>query len=249
VLLLSCALASPAAQALDLYEVWRAASQHDPELAAARAAHAAGRASQDQAGARWRPSRMPQGGGAAATPANQPRGATFEAGGSSVTGAAFDTQIDSGTRSHYGVVLRQPLYDRERSAQGRQLRIQADAAELAWVGAQQQLMLRSAEHYFQLALAARRLALLQRQLEAVERTASEAAERFRLGSLPVTDLHEARARAAGLRAQHLAAQTELDLRQQTLADLIGRQPGDSPLTLPDDSPAQIGALDDWLARA
>ncbi|HTO18627.1 MAG TPA: TolC family outer membrane protein [Pseudomonas sp.] len=249
-LLLSCAaLASPAAQALDLFEVWRAASQHDPEFAAARAAHAAGLASQDQAGALWRPNLMLQGGVAAASLDNQTRGATFDAGGFSATGAAFDTTIDSGTRSHYGVVLRQPLFDRERSAQGRQLRIQAGAAELAWVGAQQQLMLRSAEHYFQLALAARRLELLERQLEAVERTASEAAERFKVGSLPVTDLHEARARAAGLRAQHLAAQTELDLRRQTLADLIGREPGDSPLTLPSDSPAQIGALEEWLTRA
>ena len=251
VLLLSCAaLVSPAAQALDLFEVWRAASQHDPEFAAARAAHAAGLASQDQAGALWRPNLMLQGGVAAASLDNQTRGAVFS---QSTLGtyndAAFDTQIDSGTRSHYGVVLRQPLYDRERSAQGRQLRIQADAAELAWVGAQQQLMLRSAEHYFQLALAARRLELLERQLEAVERTAREADERFKVGSLPVTDLHEARARAAGLRAQHLAAQTELDLRRQTLADLIGRQPGDSPLTLPSDTPAQIGALEDWLARA
>lgn len=250
VLLLSCALASPAAQALDLYEVWRAASQHDPEFAAARAAHAAGLASQDQAGALWRPSLMLQGGAAAATLDSQTRGATFsEPGGFSASGTAFDQVIDRGTSSHYRVVLRQPLYDRERSAQSRQLRIQADTAELAWIGAQQQLMLRGAEHYFQLALANRRLTLLARQLEAVERTVREADKRFRIGSLPVTDLHEARARAAALRAQHLAAETELDLRRQTLADLMGRQPGDTPLHLPSTSPAPAGALEDWLARA
>ena len=252
-LLLACAvLAAPSAQALELIEAWRAALRHDPQYAAARAARDAGQTGDAQAAALWRPQLQLEAGAGAATLDSRTRGAQFSAPGfGSAAGARFDSLIEDGTQTHYGLSLRQPLYDRERLAQGRQLRIQADSAELAWADAQQQVMLRSAELYFELALADRRLALLARQKDAVERTAREAQARFTLGSLPVTDLHEATAQAASLRAQHLAARTERELQRQALADLIGQMPDPATLSLPARTPdtTTLAPLEHWLERA
>ncbi|HEX6363123.1 MAG TPA: transporter, partial [Albitalea sp.] len=89
----SLALAS-AARALDLAETWRAASRHDPEFAAARAAHDAGRARREQAAALWRPTVLLEGGVARATNEAATRGARFSAPGfGTSTGVAFDTSV------------------------------------------------------------------------------------------------------------------------------------------------------------
>ena len=68
------------------------------------------------------------------------------------------------------------------------------------------------------ALAAEALHVQQRQQAAVERARVEAQDRFKLGDAPVTDTHEAAARAEAMRAEVLAAQTALQLKRSALAD-------------------------------
>lgn len=244
------AAAAPA-WSLDLLEAWRAAAAHDPEFAAARAARDAGAARRQEAGALWRPTVNAEAGVSLATNETAMRGAQFSAPGFGTSnGVAFDTSVTGGTATRYGIVLRQPLYDRDRQAQQRQLEIGADAAEAGWRAAQQELILRAAQRYFEVTLAAQQLRLLQRQEAAVDSASREAQDRFRIGDRPVTDVHEAGARAAALGAQRLAAATELEIRRVMLADLTGL-PADQPLAAVQDSPAlpPLGALDDWLARA
>lgn len=252
--LLAFAVASalaPAAWALDLLEVWRAAAGHDPEFAAARAAHEAGRARRSQATALWRPSVALEAGAGRASSESVTRGAQFSAPGfGQSTGVGFDTSITDGTSTRYGLSLRQPIYSREREVQGRQLQIAGDAADLEWRAAEQALMLRSAERYFEAALAAQQVRLLELQESAVEKSRVEAQDRFRLGDRPVTDVHEATARASALKAQRLAAQTELEVKRVMLSDFSGLQPG-AALPLPRATPgqAQVGELAGWLDRA
>ena len=246
------AVVSPVAHALDLMEVWRAAAAHDAEFAAARAARSAGQALRTQAGALWRPNVVLEGGAGWAASESAVRGARFSAPGfGETTGVAFDTSVTSGTSGRVALALRQPIVDRQREVRGRQLLISADAAEAEWQDAQQSLILRSAERYFDVALAAEQLRLLTRQQAAVDRTYVEAQDRFRIGDRPVTDTHEAAARAAGLRAQRVAAETELELKKVALADLSGLPVGAEPLLLP--APArETAALEDlqvWLERA
>ncbi len=246
------AAASPVAHALDLIEVWRAAVQHDPELRVAQSARDAGQARRAQADALWRPNVALEAGVALAGHDTAVRGARFAAPGLGPSNdVAFDTSINSGLGSRVALELRQPLFNRERTAQGRQLQLAADAAELEWHDAQQALMLRSAERYFDVALAAAQLQVLTREQLAVDRALTEAQDRFRLGDKPITDIHEAAARAAELKAQHLAKATELELRHVALADLTGFAPGDAPLPLPRASRAgdDVGDLGSWLARA
>lgn len=241
----------PAASATDLLDVWRAAATQDPEFTAARAAHAAGQARRSQAAALWRPQVALQAGAAYATQESAVRGASFSAPGfGTSTGVNFDTSVTGGTSTQLGLSLRQPLYNRELRAQGGQLAAAADMAEQAWRSAQQQLMLRSAERYFDAALAAQQLRLLREQEQAVVQARTEAQDRFRIGDRPVTDVHEATARAAALGAQRIAAQSQLEMQRGRLADLMGA-PAEAELALPAGTarPAASGDLQAWLARA
>jgi outer membrane protein len=248
--LVAGALAQPAL-ALDLLQTWQAAASHDPEFAAARAARQAGEAQGRQAQALWRPTVALQAGIGRADSDTAMTGARFSAPGfGQSTGVDFATSVNGGTSTRYGVELRQPLYNAERRAQAGQLRAADDAAEAGWRGAEQDLILRAAQRYFDAGLAQRQLQLLQQQESAVEHARVEAQDRFRIGDRPVTDVHEATARAAALKAQRIAAATELDARRLVLADLIGTAP-DAELALPAATPAlpPVGALDAWLERA
>lgn len=126
-----------------------------------------------------------------------------------------------------------------------------DRAELQWQATQQAVMLRTSERYFELALAEEQQRVLQRQLQAVERAATEARDRFKIGASPITDLHETGARLAGLRAQLLAAERTLQLRRQALADSTGLPAATLAAALPAGAPAAAApaALEPWLAQA
>ncbi|HET7794712.1 MAG TPA: TolC family outer membrane protein [Rhizobacter sp.] len=245
------ALFAPAAWSLDLMQAWQGAEQHAPDAALARAAREAGAARGEQAKALWRPSVMLEGGVSYANGETAVRGAQFSAPGfGSSTGVAFDTSVTGGTASRYALGLRQPVYSRERSARGESLSIAAEAAEHEWLQSRQALMLRTTELYFNAALAAERLQLLQRQQQAVDKAAAEARDRFSLGDRPATDVHEATARAATLEAERLSAETQLALAHNALADLTGLPVNTTPLPLPSAAPVDdISSLADWLARA
>lgn len=252
-LALICGLAiTPAAHALDLIDAWQAAQGVDPQFTSARAAREAGETRREQGASLWRPSLQLSGTVGVANGDTSTQGARFSAPGfGTITGADFDTSINGGLATRWALQARQPLINRERDAQKRQLELSAEVAELEWRAAQQGLMLRVAERYFDAALAAEALAVQRRQQQSVERSLSEARDRFKLGDAPVTDTHEAAARAQAVRAEVLAAETSLALKQTALADITGWSgPQLQSLRLALATPPQdTQALDLWLAQA
>lgn len=211
-----------AAQATDLLDVWRAASQHDPVAAIAQAERLGGDARRAQARALWRPAVVLSGTAGVMSNDTRMTGAQFSAPGfGESTGVGFGTSVHGGTSTRLTLQARQPLWNPERVAQSQQLNIAADAADLAWQVARQDLMLASAQRYFDLSFAHAKLVLLQKQKAAVDSALIEAKDRFSLGDKPITDTHEAAARAQGLQAQVLAAQTDLELARHALADTTG----------------------------
>ncbi|HJV85258.1 MAG TPA: TolC family outer membrane protein [Noviherbaspirillum sp.] len=245
-------VASQVAHATTLQEAWQAAQQHDREFAAAQAAHQAGDARREQARALWRPSVMLSATAGKMSNDTHTTGAQFAAPGfGQSNGVNFDTSIDTGTMTRYTLSAKQPLLSRERLAQSRQLSLSADVAEAEWQNARQSLMLRVAERYFDVVVASENLRLLRQQDKAVERTFNEARDRYKLGSSPVTDTHEAQARAETVKAQVLAAETDLQIRQIALTDLTGIAPDSMALMQPDATPAPQGLLplDHWLKAA
>ena len=79
-----------------------------------------------------------------------------------------------------------------------------------------------------------------RQLAAVQQAFDAAQERYRLGSAPITDTHEAQARLAALQAQQWAAQAQLDIQRRALADSTGLAPAQLHAHLPQASQAAPG---------
>lgn len=250
-LLVAAACAAPAAWATDLLQVWQAAQQNDRELAVARAAHATAQPQRAQAAALWRPGVALTASAGLATNETDMRGAQFSAPGMGQSnGVNFATSVTGGTATRWALQASQPLLNPVRRAQQQQLGLQADLADLQWQAAEQATMLRTAQRYFDVAVAQESLQVLGRQLEAVQKASTEAQDRYELGSLPITDTHEARARLAALRAAQLAAQTDLDIKRRLLADSTGLPASSLAVQLPGaaqaSAPRDLGA---WQSDA
>lgn len=246
------AVAAQCAGAADLLDAWRAAQTHDLEFSAAQSARQAGEARRAQAASVWRPSVLLTGAVGKASNETTTNGAKFSAPGfGSAEGASFDTSINNGNLTRWALEARQPLVNRERDAQKRQLELAADVAELEWQSAQQALMLRTAERYFDAVLAGEALRVQRRQQDAVERALAEARDRFRLGDVPITDTHEAAARAEAVRADVLAAEAQWQLKQAALADVTGLATADLQALAPAGPriALDVPPLAQWLADA
>jgi outer membrane protein len=246
------ALCATAAPATDLLQVWQAARQHDPQGALSEASRAAGASRREQAAALWRPNLGLSASAGWANAQSQMNGAQFAMPGSvPVSGASFGTSINGGTATRWALNAKQPLYNPERRAQSAQLDIAAQASEHEWQLAQQDWMLQTTQRYFDVVQAERRLALVLQQQLAVDKALTEAKDRFQLGEAPVTDTHEAQARAQALAAQAIATRNELDMARQVLADVTGLPVQTLQLQAPGRA-AVAGTtepLADWLQRA
>lgn len=247
---LSAALLPAGAAAQDLLGVWRAASQHDRKLAVARAEHGASQTLREQADALWRPNLALSLGAGLGAQDTAMRGARFSAPGmGQVDEARFATSVNAGLATRVGIVAQQPLVNATRDAQRTQLQLGADMGEIAWRGAQTELMLRTAERYFALALADERVRVIERQVRAVGSARTEAHDRFQLGASPVTDTHEADAALAGVRAQQSAAALEAGIQRQALADSSGLAQPTAQLPVSQLVDLATDSLPSWLQAA
>ncbi|HYN64816.1 MAG TPA: TolC family protein, partial [Candidatus Limnocylindrales bacterium] len=246
------AAAAAPAGATDLIDAWRAAQLHDLDYAASRAAQQAGAARRSQAGALWRPTVMLTGSAGVAGSDTSVTGAQFSAPGFGTSeGVAFNTSVNRGTLGRWALSASLPLFSRERDAQGRQLALSADVADIEWQDAQQTLMLNTTQRYFDVVVTSESLRVLRQQQAAVGRALAETQDRFRLGDVPVTDTHEAAARSEAIAAQRLALETDLQLKQAAFADATGLQPASVQLMFParEATPTDAQALEFWLSEA
>jgi outer membrane protein len=242
------------AHATDLLQVWQAALLHDPQGSVINANRAVGAQQREQASALWRPQLGFSASAGIASANSQIEGAEFAAPPSfpATSGASFGTSVNGGNMTRWALNATQPLYNLERQAQSKQLVIAADSADIEWQAAQQDWMLQTTQRYFNALLAERRLALLLQQQSAVEKALTEARDRFALGDSPVTDTHEALARARSLQAQAVAAASDVELARHALADFTGLPRVDLQLQAPSgrrQGNATLEPLAHWLALA
>jgi outer membrane protein len=216
--LLAAALFAPAAQALDLLQTWEQARQHDPQMQVVQATRSSVQAYEAQAQSLWRPVVMGSATVGAMSSETRTTGAQFAVGGQPPMPGSFATSASAALSTRWSVQAKQALYSPERQAQQAQLQQAAGVAEWRADLAQQQFMLLTVQRYFNVLLAERQLQVLKSQHAAVQRSLTEAQDRFAIGDLPVTDTHEAAARASGLQAQWLSADSELQMARQVLAE-------------------------------
>jgi outer membrane protein len=216
--LLAAALFVPSAQALDLLQTWEQARQHDPQMQVVQATRSSVQAYEAQAQSLWRPVVMGSATVGAMSSETRTTGAQFAVGGQPPMPGSFATSASAAMSTRWSLQAKQALYSPERQAQQAQLQQAAGVAEWRADLAHQQFMLLTVQRYFQVLLAERQQQVLKNQLAAVERSLTEARDRFAIGDLPVTDTHEAAARASGLQAQWLAADSELQMARQVLAE-------------------------------
>jgi outer membrane protein len=171
-----------------------------------------------QAQSLWRPVVMGSATVGVMSAETRTTGAQFAVGGQPPMPGSFATSASAALSTRWSVQAKQALYSPERQAQQSQLHQAAGVAEWRADLAHQQFMLLTVQRYFNVLLAERQQQVLKNQLSAVERSLTEARDRFAIGDLPVTDTHEAAARASGLQAQWLAADSELQIARQVLAE-------------------------------
>jgi outer membrane protein len=135
----------------------------------------------------------------------------------------------AGTRSNdlmsraWTVKLTQPLFNWDKWSQFRQGDLNADIAEAQYSAAEQDLVIRVTEAYFNvlnaedsLNLARNKKALIGEQLEQAKRN-------FEVGTSTITDTHEAQSRFDLVVAQELAAEADLMIKRGALEQLTGKQ--------------------------
>jgi outer membrane protein len=233
-------------------QVWEAVQKHDPQGMVSQASRAAGSARLEQANALWRPTVGLSTSAGWASAQSQMNGAQFSALQSGLSDRAnFGTSINGGSSTRWTLSAKQALYNRERQAQSAQLDLAAQASELEWQLAQQDWMLQTTQRYFDAVQAEQRLALIAQQQVAVNKALTEAKDRFAIGDAPVTDTHEAQARAQALAAQAIAASNDLQMARQVLVDVSGLPAGALALQAPKRASLQseLDALSVWLQKA
>ena len=248
--LLASAFVSLNAHAIDLIQVYQQALANDATFASARASLAAGRerVTQGRAGL------LPTVGLSGSIVKNDSDFSPFNE-GETVTVGGVPTvvgQTGSNLRTNeYTLALSQPLFRWDRWQTYEQSKLAQAIAEAQFAQAQQDLITRVAQAYFDVLSAQDTLESTRAQKSAVTEQLASAKRNFEVGTQTITDTHEAQAAYDLVVAQEFAAVNDLDNKRSALQAIIGTEPGTlAPLqpgvTL---APPQPAAVDQWVSSA
>jgi outer membrane protein len=244
VAMIACALgamcAAMPALGEDLIQIYREAQQNDPALAAARATWVATQERMPQARAALLPN-VSAAGAATVNNLNE----TLHT----------DPPVDINNRNFrfgsLGVSAAQPLYRAQNSVAYVQAKQQVAQADYTLSFAQQDLILRVAQAYFDVLLAEFTVDLAESQKAAVSEQLAQAKRNFEVGVATITDTNEAQAKYDSIVALEISARNDLDNRRTALRAIIGRFPASLKRVGPGFEPKlpSPDTLDYWVDRA
>jgi len=145
----------------------------------------------------------------------------------------------------------QPLYRPANQATYEQGKKQVALAEAQLAAADQDLIVRVSQAYFDVLAAMDTLTFVKAQKAAVGEQLASAKRNFEVGTATITDTREAQARFDLGTAQEIAADNDLRVKRIALDQLVGNndaqpQPLAQPLTLPPLLPADVTS---WVAQS
>jgi len=150
-----------------------------------------------------------------------------------------------------GVSLKQPLFNLSRFYEYRQHNVRKNIGDERFVSAEQDLILRVAEAYFNGLAAENLLDLIDLEKKAVWEQCEQARHMFQAGIATITDVHDAEARFDSVRAKEIEAQSNLDIKMLSLKKIVGTEPGGLNL-LKEDVPLRVPEperLENWIETA
>ncbi len=150
-----------------------------------------------------------------------------------------------------GISASQPLYRPANWANYAQGSKQVMLAEAQLNAAEQELIIRTSQTYFDVLAAQDTLTFVQAQKAAVAEQLASAKRNFEVGTSTITDTREAQAKFDLVTAQEIAAQNDVQVKQMAMDQLVGKtgvQPKALavPAALPAPVPNDVNA---WVAHA
>lgn len=225
-----------AAHAQSLVELTEQAQTYDAAWQSARAQYEATLSQSAQAKAGL----LPQIGIQAGSQYNETR----------VRGDFLSRQLDA-RQDSASLQATQPLYNPANFATYKQGQFQAELAQIQLDAASQDLLVRTAQAYFQVLTTQETLKLVRAQQRSVAEQYEFAKRRFEIGDATITDAREAQSRLDLIRAQEIAAANDVRVAQAALDQLLGTSnaspwPLAQPERLPELTPGDLQA---WLDQA
>ena len=223
------------AQAQSLATLYEAAKKHDATYKSAQSQYKAAQAKADQARALLRPSAGLGGNLSESSLSNL---------SNAVGSGEFGTGSLSLNASH-------PLYRPANQITFQQGLKQEDLAQAQLNAAEQELMVRTSQAYFDVLTAQESLNFVQAQKSAVSEQLAAAKRNFEVGTATITDTREAQSRFDLVIAQEIAAENDLQVKRLALDQTVGTAQI-KPLGLQaeaDIARLHSGTVDSWVAQS
>ncbi len=204
VLLLGTALAAPLACAENLSDIYRDALAFDAQYASARAVYQATQEKLPQARAGLLPNVS----------------ASANVRHNNLDTSAFPSSTF--TSSGWAVNGVQPIFRWQNWVVVDEAQVQVNAAGTQLKGAEQDLILRTAQAYFNVLQAEDNIDFIRAQKAAIAEQLAAAKRSFEVGTATITDTNEAQARFDLATSQEIAALNDLEIRNRALFKVTGK---------------------------
>ncbi len=226
---------SASAQDQSLAQLYEAAKGYDATYKAAQSQYQANLAKAEQAKAAMRPT---------------------VGLGSKFNETDYDSKVVTPPDAGYGarnvtISATHPLYRPANQATYKQGLKQVDLAQAQLKTAEQDLIVRVSQAYFEVLTAQESLAFVKAQKSAVSEQLAAAKRNFEVGTSTITDTREAQARFDLVTAQEIATENDLRVKKLALDQLVGNKDAQPVAIRPGANLQQLvsGDIETWVQQA